>query len=61
MEDMHWMKAKADKKLKHFKQSKHEEDIYKKHQPIQVSPSTAFDLEDWDTHQELADFEYFDD
>ena len=46
------MKAGSDKSLKHFKGVKHEPDLFDE-ETLLVSPSTAFDLEDWDVHREV--------
>ena len=49
------MKAESDETLKHFKGSKHQPDIYDEGS-FYTSPSTEFDLEDWDSHREIEDW-----
>ena len=49
------MKAESGESLKHFKDIKHSADVYEQGY-LDTSPSSAFDLEDWDTHQELEDW-----
>ena len=50
------MKAESDETLKHFKGSKHQPDIYYDEGSFYTSPSSEFDLEDWDSHREVEDW-----
>ena len=59
-EQQHEMiKAEPDRTLDHFAGEKHLPDIFDEGHII-TSPGQAFDLEDWDAHRELEEFDFED-
>ena len=54
------VKAKPDKSLKHFADVRHEPDVYEGG-ALQTSPEIDFDLDDWDSHQEVRDWGFKED